>query len=555
MAERGAPEGDGVPGRPVAAGDAAGASAAVDATRADPLPAADSAGSGRSDPACPPARRRRHVNGLWLAILGVSLGLFVIRFLVPTPVGQADNHDGPRLLCTLGVAPVTGGHARWFQYAYFQYRAGRPCPAPYPSSQLVPLELARLLTPVLGLPGTLNLIALGLLTCVIVSAGIASLATGLRLRPWAQLAVAAVVWVIMADAAFFDVWASPYSEPAALMGLLLVAAGVVRRARTVGLALTGIGALLAILSKEQYVIVIVPVGLTLVLASLSPGRGLSLARFRTRRTAAASAVTGLLVIMTGGYAYLDSISASAPRLHHNQAVNVIFRDIVTRKDAAARADLRALGLPASWVRYAGRNSFVRDSVRTDPLFPRYEAELSAANIAHFLLTHPSRIISVGQHAAELALRVRNSGEGSYPPSAHHRRGAVETRVIVWTWLMRQLPAGVGLLFLVPLWLAMAAIGTAALSMRRTRDWHRDAAVLVLCMAGCAVAAFIPPAYFDGVSTTRHMVGMNLATALAATGSVALAASVTSQAATRARRRRLAAPVSSRSDPDRTGIPD
>jgi len=72
--------------------------------------------------------------------------------------------------------------------------------ARYPSSQLVPLELTKLLTPLLGLPGTLNLIALGVLNCVIASFGIASLATGLRLRPWGQVTVAAAVWLIMADA-------------------------------------------------------------------------------------------------------------------------------------------------------------------------------------------------------------------------------------------------------------------------------------------------------------------------------------------------------------------
>ena len=167
--------------------------------------------------------------GLRLSIFGVSLGLLIVRFGVPAPVGQADNHDGPRLMCGLGVGPlVSPGHARWFRYAYFEF-VPHACAGitPYLSSQLVPLEAARLLTPLLGLPGTVNLIALGLLTCVIVSFGIASLATGLRLRPWAQLAVAAVLWLIMADAAFFDVYASPFSEPAALIGLLLVAAGVV----------------------------------------------------------------------------------------------------------------------------------------------------------------------------------------------------------------------------------------------------------------------------------------------------------------------------------------
>jgi hypothetical protein len=53
-----------------------------------------------------------------VAIFGVSLGLPLIRFLVPTPVGQADNRDGPRLMCGLGLGPVTGHHPRFFHFSY-----------------------------------------------------------------------------------------------------------------------------------------------------------------------------------------------------------------------------------------------------------------------------------------------------------------------------------------------------------------------------------------------------------------------------------------------------
>jgi hypothetical protein len=56
------------------------------------------------------------------------------------------------------------------------------------------------------------------------------------------------------------------------------------------------------------------------------------------------------------------------------------------------------------------------------------------------------------------------------------------------------------------------------------------------MTACAMIAFVPPAYFAGISTTRHMVGTNLATALALTMSVALAVSLIYGAATGSRRR-------------------
>ena len=117
---------------------------------------------------------------LWLAVFAVAVGGFLVRFLVPTPVAQADNRDGPRLLCGLGLTPVTHGYPRFFRYAYFEYLRSPACAgrAPYPSSQLVLLELARVLTPAVGLRGSLNMIALGVLTCALAAVGIASLEIG-----------------------------------------------------------------------------------------------------------------------------------------------------------------------------------------------------------------------------------------------------------------------------------------------------------------------------------------------------------------------------------------
>jgi len=483
------------------------------------------------------ANRLVRSSGLRLSLFAVSLGLFIVRFLVPTPVGQADNHDGPRVMCDLGVWAVTHGSPQWFRYAYFEFapwaggcaQAGR-----YPSSQLVPLELTRILTWAVGLPGTVNLIALGLLTCVIVSFGIASLATGLRLRLWAQLAVAAVTWLIMADAAFFDVYASPFSDPAALTGLLLVAAGVVylgrgRRATVFGLALAGSGGFLAILAKQQCLILAVPVCLTLVLAGAARNGGHGPRRFRTAQARAAIMVAALLATMTAAYALWDRASNYATLLHREQVVDVVFSEVVTAHDDHARADLRALGLPPSWATYAGTNSFSSVSVRHDPLYPRYEAKLSDGTIMHFLLTHPRSIISIGQHAAIDAQKLRVTYLGDYAPGAGHPPGATESRVVVLTWLMHRLPQHLGLLWYVPLWTVMALVAIAALFAPHGGAWRRDGAVLVLCMTGCAVAAFIPVAYFDGISTTRHMVGMNMATALAVPVSIALVISMTYQA--------------------------
>jgi hypothetical protein len=495
-------------------------------------------------------RRLSEPRWLWLSIFGVSLGLFLVRFLIPVPVGQADNRDGPRLMCgALGLNPVVPrAYHRFFSYAYFEYVPGRCGRAAYLTSELVPLGLARVLTPAFGLHGTLSLVALGVVMCVIASVAIASLAIGLRMRPWAQLLVAAAIWLIVADAAFFDVFASPYSEPAAMVGLLLVAAGLVYlgrdgRASLRGLALAGTGGLLVVLAKEEYVILAVPICLALVLASVSRSGAPGLRRFRTRQAGAAVAVAAVIALSAGAYQIWNAHSSYGKRTQPMRVVDTIFEHIVSPNDPNKGADLRALGLPASWAKYAGSYYWSSHSVRQDPLYHRYEPKLTDSHMERYFLTHPGRIISVGDQAANEGLRVRISYLGDYAPSAGHGPGALDSREIVFSWLAQRLPPRLGLLWLALLWLAMATVGLFALARRRV-PWHRDGAVVVLCMTGCAVVGFIPPAYFDGIETARHMAVMNLALALAFAMSVALAVSMISHSVRRGPRRvaTKAAPV-------------
>ncbi len=472
-------------------------------------------------------------------IFAASLGLLLIRFLVPTPVGQADNRDGPRLMCGLGLGPVTGHHPRFFRFSYFEYVPRQSCAGrlPYPSSELVPIEIARVLTPVLGLAGAVNLIAVAVLMCALASLAIASLAVGLRIRPWAQVLVAAACWLIIADAAFFDVFAGPFSEPATLVGLMLVAAGVVYLGRgwrptVFGLILAGSGGFLALLSKEQYLVLAVPVCITLVLASADRGPWRRLARFRNRQSAAAAVVAAALAVLAGAYTLWDFASSYGQRLHHIQAVDMIFTDIVTRR-ATAPAQLRALGLPVSWARYAGHYYWDTTSVRLSPLYARYTGKLTDGNITHYLLTHPASYPARGPVGRDPGPAVPDHQPRRLSPChAGHPKGAYESRVVVLTWLMHQLPPGLGLWWLVPVWLVMAAVAAFALTWGRARPWHRNGAAMVLCMIGCAMLAFIPPAYYAGISTTRHMVGMNIATWLALVVTAALAVSLIELAVTR-----------------------
>jgi hypothetical protein len=430
----------------------------------------------------------------------------------------------------LGLKPVVPhGYSPYYGYAYFQYTPGHCGRSPYVTSELAPLAMARVLTPVLGLHGTLNLIALGVLMCVIASLAIAWLATGLRIRSWAQVLVAAAVWLIVADSTFFDVFASPYSEPAALVGVLLVAAGVLylgrdRRTSLRGLALAATGGFLVVLAKEQYVVLAVPICLTLVLAAANRDGGPWLSRFRAPQVKAAATVATVLAVSAVAYQVWNAHSPYGVRTQPMRAVDTIFEHIVNRADKTKAADLRALGLPASWSKYAGTYYWGPVSVRSDPLYHRYEHKLTDSHMALYFLTHPSKIISVGNQAATEGLRIHFTYIGDYPKYAGRPLGATDSRELVFTWLAQRLPPHYGLLWLVLLWLIMSSIALLALRRGR-RPWHRDGAAAALCLTGCAAIGFIPPAYFDGIESARHMAVPNLCLGLAFAISAALAGSM------------------------------
>ena len=231
-----------------------------------------------------------------------------------------------------------------------------------------------------------------------------------------------------------------------------------------GLALAGTGGFLAILSKEQYLVLAAPVCLTLALATASHGPWRGLQRFRGRQAAAGLLVAAALAVLAAGYWTWDYTSSYGQRLHHIQAVDMIFTDIVTNQSSAP-AQLRALGLPASWARYAGDYYWDTRSVRFSPLYTRYEGKLTDGNIAHYLLSHPGTAVSVGPAARPSSRSSSGSPRSATTPCRPgHPKGAYESRMAVLTWLARLLPPRLGLWLYLPLWIVMTAI--AALGLAR-----------------------------------------------------------------------------------------
>jgi hypothetical protein len=100
--------------------------------------------------------------GLFVAALAVLL----VRWLVPGPIGAADNGDGWRPLCPLGANEPDRISEDWVRMAYAPVPV---CDSAYVSSQAWFDQAAQWIGRQLGSGATLNLYVLGALSCLLVA--------------------------------------------------------------------------------------------------------------------------------------------------------------------------------------------------------------------------------------------------------------------------------------------------------------------------------------------------------------------------------------------------
>ncbi|UNO41734.1 hypothetical protein [Streptomyces sp. MST-110588] len=494
----------------------------------------------------------RSTAALGLAVFTAALALFLLRFLVPVPVGSANQGDGARATCTLGLMPTTHGLPRFKSYVFSELR---PAPAhcgtrvvPYWTSQTLLFGLGRPFTRLFGLRGEINLFAVGLVACLVAAVCLAVLAAALRLAVAARVAVAAAVWLIVADAAYFDYFASPLSETAGLLGILLVCTGIPLLGRgpvagIPGLVAVAGGGMLATGAKTQLLGLAVPVVAVLLLRTVrlpgfrtgpnaatgpsaatgpgaatgpddtagpdgSPGRTASRpARLLLPRLLGAAAALAVLVVSAHGYAAQRSDSAY---LNMN-GVDTVFAGIVDGKHDTA-ADLKALGLPQEWSRYAGHTYWTHgQAVSRDPKFRAYRGELGIRNIARYYFHHPGRTVEILQLRARQLLAMRPGYLGNYPPVAHRPPGAQEHRVTLASSAGLRLRKA-GLLLLVPLWALAARAGLRAVRRRRTH-LERSLGAMALFLLATAVSQYLTAALAEAMENEKHMAFASFATLL------------------------------------------
>ncbi|MFD9895822.1 hypothetical protein ACFWY9_41305 [Amycolatopsis sp. NPDC059027] len=428
---------------------------------------------------------------LGLGVLITSLGVLLVRFLVPRPIGMADNGDGWRLLCQLGASQPDRPSEKFVRFAY---GAAPECKSAYISSQSWLDKTASELGKLLGSSSVLNLLVLGVLCTVLLALGITAIVLGLRLSTRNRIIATALLLLVAGDSAFFGYVASVLSEGAAFIGILLLCGGLLlmNRAgawRYAGAVVTVAGALIGINAKTQ-TLLLIPVFVLALLFVRAPGvRGL--ARWALPLAVLAVAGTGTALMQSTG----DPANAE---YREANMYHVVFDAIVDGKHDSA-ADLAALGLPAEFAKYSGTGWWSAHPAHSDPLYPKYRDKISRRNVAHYYLTHPLRTVEIMQKSAQEVLTARVPNLGSFGEHAGQPPLAKEYRVPVVSGLTGFL-APLGLFFLLPLWIVVLWLGIRAF---RRRSGRRDLGVVTLMLLLFSVGQFLASGLGEGIEGVKH----------------------------------------------------
>ncbi len=429
---------------------------------------------------------------LTLGVFVAALGVLLVRFLVPRPIGMADNGDGWRILCQLGAKELDRPSEYFVRFAYGPAPA---CKSEYISSQSWIDKIASEIGQLLGSSAILNLLVLGVLGCLLVAGGIAAIVTGLRLSVRNSLIATAALLLVVADSAFFGYFASVLSEGAAFVGMLLLAGGLLLMHRTgpwryTGAVVTVVGAMIGINAKSQTLLLIPLFALALLFIRPAGSRGL--ARWALPLVVLAVAGTGTALVQGAG----DSANAE---YREANMYHVVFNAIVDGKHDTT-GDLTALGLPPEFAKYVGTGWWSSNAAWRSPgEYAPYRDKISRRNVAQYYLSHPGRVVEILHKSAQETLTARVPNLGSFGEDAGQAPLAKEYRIPVLSGISSWL-APLGLFALLPIWLLIAWGGIRAF---RKRTGRRDIGIVVLMFLLFAMGQFLVSGLAEGIENVKH----------------------------------------------------
>jgi hypothetical protein len=443
-------------------------------------------------------------GGRQFAVLAGVLGaiLMGIRLLLPVPVGLANNGDGIRVMCQVGAAAdgPPDGSFKWYfvRFIYPLHGLEEHCGS-FRTSQLLQLRLTAWLHSALDLPGALDMRMVIIEDCLLVGIAFGTLAWLLRrICLTFRLLVLAAMFVVVADATFADYVASPYSEPAAFIGLLGVALAAVAatagKRRGAAFLVAVLAAALAVAAKSSTATLALPLVALLLVYRLDVGqlRG----RFGSR----------VLPAIGAGAVLLSAFWVTGGEAHRYEQVNVghiVTMSIMPQSSDPGRV-AADFGLPPDFGRYSGRHWWSPEPIHAHPQYANYQHLFSRRNLARYLLDHPATATELMNRGAREHFAFRVGYLGTYGQESGAPAGAQECRLCLLPMLSHH-AAGSGLPGLVALWLAGAATAIFLIRKSAPGTSRRGFAQVALALVGCTIIQYVTAVFGDGVETTKHLV--------------------------------------------------
>lgn len=454
-------------------------------------------------------------------LIGVVAGAGVLaRILWPTVVGLGDQGDGHRLVCQLGLrndipwgADQSGHvHPTWVSHRYH----GETCGAngtgqPYYSSHLGLLRVAALLTRPLGLPGDLDLRALAVVGALVVAVAVGWLFHELRGPLVGRLLVVALVAVLGADSGIAVYFVSPYAEPGALLGILLLCPAVLHLLHGERFTVTALAAVAGIagfvLTTKTQMVSLLPVVVVLLLlrptlarrrqAGSLPGRVVGAVLRRAPGLAMAAALTALTFV------YLDSQPA---RFEELTQYNQVFTTILPMSPQPVD-DLEWFGLDPELVTGSGSNVLSPNSVAASPAMRGFTERVNTRRVLAFYAAHPDRILPLVLEGLDGAAQFRLSSYlGNRLAQDEGPPGMRERRVEVFTALF-------AVLRVEPLLLAVLWAGGLMVLGLEARRGHGPATLGVALIAGAVLQFGVVMLTEGRAELIKHMFMVDVMSAL------------------------------------------
>jgi hypothetical protein len=441
---------------------------------------------------------RTPVTGLsvtGLSLIALCAGLLVGQVLIRPAIGQANNGDFPKMAGPLGLGPQSGDWSSHPQYGDLFYKYLRNDrylyntpfrSAVFLSSEYFFVKLPRGIQRIFRPGPVVDIRWIGAVHIVFFLAAISIWI--LALPPPLKLAAGLLAVFVWTDAAYAQYLNTFYMDTAAIIFLVMCAAGLLRsvvepHSRMAPLIAVG-AAILFTASKNQHAfpgLIFVPLFLAFA--------------FRSRANAA-RAVWAAGAVLLPAAAYLVVAHAASDR--GVPLFTVIFFRVAPESSDPLRT-LRELGLGQNEVPYLGKFAYSSDVPMNDPVWvQQFNARCNYGSLARYYFRHPAvplRMMwqTLSNQAAQIRPIANLSREDGFPLYSR-------TNKFVW-WsnyrsrLLSRSPWHMVLLVLV-------VLGAAGWLFRF--PGQRPLGMVALTIQGVALAEYAESVLLEAVETSRHL---------------------------------------------------